>query len=175
MAYDSTSVPVERSQGAIRDLLRKFGAKGFSFNEARAKDVEGAEKRIAMVEFLHSDQHVRILVALKMPDPALIHAKSRRARVKTYEVILDEEMAQEERRIWRVLFHTIKARMVAVEEKVETFEEAFLAHLVDPATNRTLYQTMRPALDAGAFRVGGEGLRALPQSGDPEILEADDE
>ena len=34
----------------------------------------------------------------------------------------------------------LKARMVAVEENVETFEQAFLAHLLDPRSGRTIYE-----------------------------------
>jgi hypothetical protein len=41
-----------------------------------------------------------------------------------------------------VLAWNLKARMVAVEEGVESFEEAFLAHLVDPASGRTVYEQL---------------------------------
>ena len=54
--------------------------------------------------------------------------------------------------------------MIAVEENVETFEQAFLAHLVNPATGRTLWQHIAPAIEEGAFRLGGSGLAALERS-----------
>ncbi len=164
-AYSSTSVSVASSQDSIRTLLRRFDADGFSFRE-QAANVDGADTRVVAMEFTHNGHFIRMLVALKPPDENEIAAKTRRARTKTYEVIRDEGYAQEERRIWRVLFHGLKARLVAVEEKVETFEQAFLAHLVDPATNRTLYETMRPAIDAGAFLTGGDGVKALPAPGE---------
>lgn len=163
MAYNSTSVPVDKSQAGIRDLLKKFGAEGFSFTEGKRLSPEtGKEHRVASTQFLHRGQQVRMMVELKMPDPKAIDAMARRARTRSKADILDDELVQEERRIWRVLFHTIKARLVAVEEHVETFEQAFLAHLIDPSTGRTLYESMAPAIDAGAFRIGGEGMRALP-------------
>jgi hypothetical protein len=44
---------------------------------------------------------------------------------------------QEARRIWRVMAWNLKARLISVEEGVETFAEAFLAHLVTrPPTAR---------------------------------------
>ncbi len=165
MAYDSTSVTVARSQEAIRNLLRKFEADGFSFTE-QAANIAGVDTRVVSMEFSHEGHFIRMLVALKPPNEREIKAKAQRAISKTYEAIRDEAYVQEERRIWRVLFHGLKARMIAVEEKVETFEQAFLAHLVDPVTNRTLYETMRPSIEAGAFQIGGAGLKALPAPGD---------
>ena len=63
-------------------------------------------------------------------------------RTKTIDEIRDVLYEQEERRIWRVLAWNLKARMVAVDEQVETFEEAFLAHLLDPQTNRTIFEQL---------------------------------
>ena len=37
---------------------------------------------------------------------------------------------------------TLRARLVAVEEGVETFEQAFLPHIVNPATGRTIYSEL---------------------------------
>src|SRR4051812_5308701 len=44
------------------------------------------------------------------------------------------------KRIWRVMHWNLKARLVAVDEGVETFEEAFLAHLLDERTGMTIYE-----------------------------------
>jgi hypothetical protein len=49
---------------------------------------------------------------------------------------------QEAKRIWRVMAWNLKARLVAVDEGVETFEEAFLAHLLDERTGRTIYEQL---------------------------------
>lgn len=159
MAYETTNVAVEKSQGELRVLLQKFGASEFQFGEGN----EGGD-RWAGVTFTHNDQMVMVQVKLKEPDAATrqkLWEKAERAYTKTLDDIMGEWWGQEERRIWRVLFWSLKARMVAVEENVETFEQAFLAHLVNPATGQTLWQHLAPAIEEGAFRLGGSGLAAL--------------
>jgi hypothetical protein len=138
MAYESTNVPVEKSQGEIRKLLAKHGCGRFAFGEER--DEMG--QRWAAVSFTFNAHAVRMRVPLKLVDEREVKAKAQRAHRKTADEIRDEMYEQEEKRIWRVLSWNLKARMVAVEEGVETFEEAFLAHLLDPTTGRTIYQDL---------------------------------
>lgn len=52
---------------------------------------------------------------------------------------------QERRRKWRVMVLAIKALLVAVEEEVLTFEDAFLAHLILDS-GHTIGEAMRPRL-----------------------------
>ena len=138
MAYETTSVSVERSQGEIRKLLGKHGAGRFAFGEER----DDVGQRWAGVSFTYGGRAVRMRVALKLVDEREVQAKAKRARAKTVNEIRDEAYEQEEKRIWRVLSWNLKARMVAVEEGVETFEEAFLAHLIDERTGRTVYEEL---------------------------------
>lgn len=69
-----------------------------------------------------------------MPLPTDVEAKKQ----KNWQGYLLGEAArqkwleQEERTKWRALLLTIKAKLVSVENGVESFEEAFLAHLVLP-------------------------------------------
>jgi hypothetical protein len=136
-AYETTSVPVSRSQEEVRALLQRHGASSFSFGEATIED------RVWVgVEFVAREQMIRLRVPLKVPDEETVGAKARRARTKTAGEIRAEVNEQEARRVWRVIAHNIKARMVAVEEGVESFTEAFMAHLVVPETNRTIYEHM---------------------------------
>lgn len=164
-AYATTEVQVERSQGEIRKLLVAHGASNFSF-------AEGIQDKTiwAAVEFVHGDSRVRMQVPLKEPELAVINSKLSRTRTKNRKQIVDELVEQEARRIWRVLFHGLKARLVSVEERVETFEQAFLAHLVDPVTGRTLWESMKPAIDAGVMKVGGAGLTVGPPQLGPAPL-----
>jgi hypothetical protein len=69
----------------------------------------------------------------------------------------DRRYEQEYRRRWRVLLITVKAMLEAVDSKVLTFDQAFLAHIVIPGTAKTLGDALVPHLDA--IHVGG--LRAL--------------
>lgn len=137
-AYGTTTVAVERSQGEIRKLLVRHGAQRLAFGEER--DEMG--QRWAAVTFQAGVHAVRMRVPLKIVDEREVRAKLIRARTKTVDQIRDGLYEQEERRIWRVLAWNLKARLVAVEERVETFEEAFLAHLLDPRTNRTIYEQL---------------------------------
>ena len=138
MAYEKTSVSVERSQAEIRKLLAHHGSSRFAFGEER--DEMG--QRWAAVTFAHGALAVRLRVPLKLVDERAVRAKADRAYSRTADQIRDEMYEQEEKRIWRVIAWNLKARMVAVEEGVETFEEAFLAHILDPRTNRTIYQQL---------------------------------
>jgi hypothetical protein len=157
-AYGSTSVPIDRSQGQIRKLLNEAGASRLGFSEER--DETG--QRWAMVVFVIGVHGVRLRVPLKPVDEREVRAKFRRARSRTEDQIRDDLYEQEERRIWRVLAWNLKARMVAVTEEVETFEEAFLAHLLDPRTGTTVYEQL-----ARKGRIELEQpLRALPPGGD---------
>lgn len=171
-AYASTEVQVEKSQGEIRKLLTGHGAKSFSFAEGTHGGVIWAA-----VEFVSGDTRVRVQVPLKEPDPKAVNLKLQRTRTKNKAQIVDEMVEQEARRIWRVLYHGLKARMVSVTEGVETFEQAFLAHLVDPVTNRTLWETTKEFIASGAMRLGGAGLVMGPPAlgPGPTLVALDDD
>lgn len=50
------------------------------------------------------------------------------------------------RQRWRALFLSIKAKLVSVQTEIETFEEAFLAHVV-LADGSTVGQMTRPTIE----------------------------
>lgn len=150
-SYAGTEVPVEKSQGELRSLLQKFGATQFTFGEGR--DWAG-------IEFVHNDQLVRLRCPLRQPTDQQVASWKNAAHVATAEAVarlLDKEAM----RVWRVLVWSVKARLVAVEEGLESFEQAFLSHLVDPSTNVTLWEAVREPIEGGAFQLGGGGLKAL--------------
>jgi hypothetical protein len=139
MAYETTTVNVEKSQGAIRTLLAQFGAQRFAFGE----EVDEAGGAWAALSFAHHGLAVRIKVPHKTPDSSAVAKKLSRTRSKTSADIRFELGEQEAKRIWRVMHWNLKARLEAVEEQVETFEEAFLAHIIDPGTGETIYEQLR--------------------------------
>ena len=53
---------------------------------------------------------------------------------------------------WRALFLSIKAKLVSVDTGIETFEEAFLAHVV-LADGSTVAQSVAPAI-ADQYKTG---------------------
>src|SRR5205085_106628 len=109
MAYETTTVAVERSQSELRKLLTKYGASRFAFGEER----DGTTgERHAAVTFVRDSYTVRMRVPLKQVDERVVGQRYMRARTKTRDEIRDELYEQEERRIWRVLAWNLKARMV---------------------------------------------------------------
>lgn len=156
MAYETTEVDVSKSHEQIRLALRRRGASGFQFGEQEAYGV-----RYATVEFVAENVLVRLRVPFKLPDEEWLEDKVQRARKRTRTDIINDHLEQEDKRIWRVLYWTVKVRMEAIEEGVETFHQAWLPHIVDPKTNRTIWESVRPAIEHGALSHGGEGLPML--------------
>lgn len=158
MAYDKTSVSVSSSQEQIRNVLIKHRCQSVNFGERYVPD--GSVK--IGVEFVYADTLVRMLATISPPEANEVSKKVRNGRSgksrRDYELEMTE---QESRRMWRVLHWAIKVRMEAIEEGLELFEQAFLAHIVDPTSNVTLWDSFEPAIAAGGLRLGGTGLRAL--------------
>ncbi len=162
-SYSQTTVPVERSQGEIRKLLIRYGCERLAFGEER----DDGGQRWAAITFQAKLYAVRMRVPLKALDERAVSAKYMRARSKTRDEIRVGLYEQEERRIWCVLAWNLKARMVAVEEELETFEEAFLPHLLDPQTGRTIYEHLA---EEGRVELGAP-LLALPAPVDAEVVQ----
>lgn len=112
-----TQVPVDKTRLEIERLVRKYGATGFSSSwlEGRSPTTGGLYAR---VEFICHDRHIRLTVN--------VPPNETQARGK-----------------WRVLLLMVKAKLVAVDAKVVTFEEAFFADIVMPETNKTVYEMAR--------------------------------
>lgn len=159
MAYETTSVPVEKSQGEIRAMLSKYSVARFAFGEET--DDDGTIW--AAVTFTHHGLVVRMRVPHKAIDAHVVTKKLQRARTTTRGDIEFELREQEAKRIWRVMAWNLKARLVAIEEDVETFEQAFLAHIIDPSTGDTIYEGLR---DTGTVTLPAP-LLALPRGSDP--------
>jgi hypothetical protein len=121
MAYtryaQNTSVPVGQSRNAIEELLKKKGAKEFGYV---------INENLAQIGFRLNDRMVRF--SIPVPQKC-------------------KKPEQEERRCWRALLLSIKAKLVAVENGISTFEKEFLAHIVVPGDGRTLGDALIPELD----------------------------
>ncbi|MCP4304249.1 MAG: hypothetical protein GY788_05065, partial [bacterium] len=100
---ERTKVPVDRSRAEIEQTLKRYGATSFAyFSEATR----------AIVVFEANGRRIRF--DLPLPDGD---------NNKTGQVV---------RQRWRALLLCIKAKLESVESNIETFEEAFLAHVVMP-------------------------------------------
>lgn len=112
-----TRVSPQKSRMEIENLLTKNGATRIGFM---------MEQNKAQVVFDMADRRVRFVITIK----------DRGSKAKT---------EQQERTSWRALLLCIKAKINSIQTGVETFEEAFLAHVVTP-DGETVYERLRPQL-----------------------------
>ncbi|PWJ81571.1 hypothetical protein C7441_110103 [Pseudaminobacter salicylatoxidans] len=118
----NTSVAVSKTEGEIKHTLRRYGASSFaSFETSEA----------AMIAFEMSGR--RVVFKLPLPNrqskeftetPSGRWARSDKQALDAWE--------QACRSRWRALFLCIKAKLESVEAGIETFEDAFLAHIQMP-------------------------------------------
>lgn len=101
-----TGVPVDRSRAQIERTLMRYGATGFAY---------GTEPGRAMIGFQTKERRIRFVLPLAPP-------KGTTAK----------QAEQFERSRWRALLLSITAKLEAVEAGIETFDEAFLSHIVMP-------------------------------------------
>lgn len=105
----TTKVPIERTVGEIQRVLNKAGATGFAY---------ATQENKAFIAFSFSSRSVKIKI--KLPHPP--SANANQASIKTYE--------QAKRSIWRSLLLVVKAKVESIESGIETFDEAFLPHIL---------------------------------------------
>jgi hypothetical protein len=80
------------------------------------------QEQAARVEFLCQNRHVRLTISTV------------------------NKSAQDERQQWRALLLLVKSKLVAVDAKIVTFEQAFVGDIVMPGTNKTVWETAREPL-----------------------------
>lgn len=119
-AYGSTSVPVERSQGAIRDLVMTRGGSGIAFIEQ--PPMEGFHCLMPIDGVTYT---VRI--------QATIPKDSR-------------DVPQERRRIWRVLYYHLKSVFESSASGVMEFREMMLPYIVTKS-GQTVAEHILPNLE----------------------------
>jgi hypothetical protein len=120
-AYGHTEVPAERSQMAIRKLLQRYGCTAV----AMAEDFGKGELQLRFAHLLDgSDRGIVVRMVVQFPKVPVQYSRYR-SRENAEEAARDHACRQ----AWRVIFYSIKSRLEAVTFGVETFEEAFLAHV----------------------------------------------
>lgn len=117
MAYEHTMVSVDKSQGAIRKLMTAHGATNIAFASATDPRMEGFQATVVL-----DGKPYGIRVAVPVRD-------------KKNEKLQDRE----NRRVWRVLYHHMKATFEAGDSSVIDIRELLLPFLVTK-DGRTLGQ-----------------------------------
>jgi hypothetical protein len=135
MAYASgTKVASSVSRDQLEKLLRARGATGFMYGW---DDAQGHATILCRI----SERLIRLSV--KSPDPDDFR-RTPTGKPRTSAAVATM-VADEERRLWRSLLLVVKARMVAIDDGVETFESAFLPWIVLP-DGRTVAEWLGPQL-----------------------------
>lgn len=131
MAYAArTEISVDKTRAEIERTLKRYGADRFAYF---------TESERAIVVFEVSQRRIRF--DLLLPKGS------------------DSKSEQLQRSRWRALLLCIKAKLESVESKIETFEEAFLAHVVLPDGMTVMHHT-RERIEI-AYK-GGEMVPLLP-------------
>lgn len=121
MAYEKTEVVVSKSQEQIRRLV--YAHKGSGLNLMSHPPREGFE---ALVVIESMSYHVRIMATCK-------------ARHSP------EQRLQEERRVWRVLYHHLKAMFEASDSGVVDIRDVIMPYVV-MKDGRTLSEVLKPRM-----------------------------
>ena len=117
-----TKVGINQSKAEIERLIMKHGADNLASFSSKDKNIIAFEYK-----------NKRIIFHLPLPtrgDKSFYVTASGRRRLN--EAAATEAWEQACRSKWRALFLTIKAKLESIEAGIETFEEAFLAHIMTP-------------------------------------------
>lgn len=137
MAYaEQTKVPVEQTKHEIERTLARYGADNFAYFTESGK---------AIIVFEAHGRRLRF----DLPLPVGEGDKEQRVR----------------RQKWRALLLCIKAKLEAVASNIESFEEAFLAHVVMP-DGMTVGEHAMPMIET-AYK-GGQMVPLLPAPSRPQ-------
>jgi hypothetical protein len=125
MAYaESTSVPVEKTRAEIEKLLSAHRCLKFMAGVDH-------EAHRATVQFQAHNRVVKFEISLPNPaDPK--YKRMKNTYLQRNAAGVAKVVEQEERTRWRALLLVIKAKLEAVESRIATFEDEFLAHTVLP-------------------------------------------
>ena len=131
----ATKVPVDQTRLEIERTLTRYGADRFAFMSEVGRAVIVFEAKSRRLKF-----DLPLLVA---------KAGENDASKKTREQVTRSK--------WRALLLCIKAKLESVESGIETFEEAFLAHIVMP-DGKTVGEHASPAIESA---YNGEAMQLL--------------
>ena len=138
MAYETTVVPVTKSQEGIRRLLLSNGASGIAFVSQTEPLMEGFE---AMIPIDGKTYRIRIVAQVSK-----VEKKPRRRRWGAPAKSQIDMQETEMRRVWRVLFYHLKSVYEATNTGVMEFRELMLPYVV-VKDGRTIAQHILPNLD----------------------------
>lgn len=156
MAYQTTKVPIARSQEAIRKLLMNFGVRGIQMSE----DFESRQINIRFAKEINRNiRTVNVTMTIpEAPQPKRRRSVSYRSGKMVYGKLQNERQEQMARATYRALHDWLKAQFVAVEYGLLTFEDVFLSHfewMIDGRMS-TVGELVKPRLDSPMLTAGND-------------------
>lgn len=130
IAYEDTTVTVEKSQADVRKLFRSFGIQDMQFQELGSQGT-------AAVRFKYDGREVSFQLS-----PRALLDDLKRAHPKTHVDVLAEKS---ERIMWRQLYNYLKAALWAIRYRVRSLDEIFLSAICLP-NGQTIGVQMEPIL-----------------------------
>jgi len=116
---ENTSVPVGRSLSELKREINRFGATGFGYAEQGDR-----------VQVIFECKGLRVRFDMQLPVRKDFNLTDT-GRERSWSVA-EAEWEKACRRIWRSLTAVVKAKLVAVDDGISTFEQEFLAFVVLP-------------------------------------------
>lgn len=155
-----TTVSIETTRTEIERTIDRYGAAGFSYGRSDLR---------VIIQFEAHQRVVRFTLPLPSIDDEVV---AKRRRGKHWETIPHAQRAKRRDQIirerWRALHLAIKAKLETVESGIAQFEEEFFAQIVDPVTQRTVYELVSPQIQiAYSDHPKPIGLPAPPRQADP--------
>ncbi len=130
-----TRVSPEKTLEEMKGLLRRFGADNFcTFDNDRAG--------FSGLEFDVNNRRCRFIVQIPKREE-FAKTETGRPRDKNQQFTVWEKAIRSR---WRSLALIVKAKLVAIEEGVFTFEQEFALHFV-MANGQTVYEQLAPHLE----------------------------
>lgn len=138
MSYAAdTSTSVEKTRAELETVLHKFGAEAFGYMTDAGR---------AAITFKANGKFVRFILPLPRADENRFTHQERRNWLPRTPESARREWEQACRSAWRALFLCVKAKLVAVDAKITTFEEEFMAHIVLPS-GKTMGEEALPLIE----------------------------
>lgn len=166
MAYTTTSVSVEKSKEAIRQLLIHAGARGVQFSE----DFEDHLINVKFAKLVEGNLRT-VSVSLKVPEPPQQKRQRTRGTHRRGHYIPPksdrDRFDQMERATYRALHWWLKSQFEAVEFGLLTFEDVFLSHFEWTVNGK------RTTVGALVLPHLSNGSNFLPESKREDFLEGD--
>lgn len=148
MSYETTEVPVSRSQEGIRKLImsRRGGKVAFVSDPPR-------EGFTAVVEIDGLPYQIRLLgVCREAPQEKARMYRGRKIATKDTTDKFHQKFTEgEERRIWRVLYYHLKSVFEAANSGVMEFRELMLPYIITKS-GRTIAEQIIPHLSEAIER-----------------------